>query len=328
VNRKKTVGIIGCGLIAGRFQRKTDKRTYSHAKAIFENGNYNGIGFYDIHTERSIHLAEEYGGRSYRSLRALLEEMNPRILVICSPDEKHFSQLVEVFNSNYIPEIIFVEKPLCTSRKELRILGEITADHPLSSVFINHSRRFDHLHIKVAETVSGGKFGSFRHGRIDYYGGWRHNGIHLVDYLTMCLGYEMEITGAEYACESKYPGDETLHVNAGLYDAKISFRGHDEADYQIMEMDMFFENGRVLITDFGMQVDCYVKGVNEEKENVLYRDSSLSGRAMSETIKVAYSEINSFLDNHISVILDSVSVNEVSKVMENIWNAREHYEQR
>ncbi|MDG2258393.1 MAG: Gfo/Idh/MocA family oxidoreductase [Paracoccaceae bacterium] len=321
------VGIIGCGMIAGQFQKLTDTKTYSHAKAISENEYFGEIGFYDRNPERAHKIAHSFNGRRFGSIEELLTSHKPLLVSICSPDNCHFEQISILLDHPNCPEIIFVEKPVCKTVSELDRLKEKLVRNPQVSLFVNHSRRFDERHVETARAIRSNALGQFTSCRMDYYGGWEHNGIHLVDFILMCFDNELDVVNASYGCFSKYPGDETIHLSGNLGTGKFNFRAHDEKYYQITETDLFFENGRVLISDFGQRFDYFEKIVNDEVENVLMHIPEKSGVAMQCQMSTAYAELRRFLQTGELKSLENVSIGTVEKVMRHVWKVKDTYAQ-
>jgi predicted dehydrogenase len=327
MNNLFSVAIVGCGMIAGRFQSPDDSATYSHAKAILENEAFGEIGFYDHHPERAVEMATKYAGRAFNSIEEMVSAILPSVLVICSSDSAHFEQVKELLESPDCPQVLFVEKPICTMPEQLKILQSLAKKRTDVKIFVNHSRRFDQRHQEVATMIRDGRFGRLDFTRIDYYGGWKHNGVHLVDFLSLCFDSDIIVENAYYACESRYQGDETIHIEGSMDGIGISFRGHEESFYQVTEIDLFFEQGRVLITDFGMRFDVFSKGINNEQENVLFIDEHHSGKAMYRQISTAYEELSQYLSGHRSEILEGVTIESAANIMKRLWKIRTRYEE-
>ena len=314
-------------MIAGRFQELSDTATYAHAKAITENHHFGPIGFFDRHRDRSASMAKRYSGRSFAVLADMLLEMRPSVVAICSSDQSHFDYVINLLRSPQCPRVIFVEKPVCDTQERLDMLLAAQMRNSKTSIFVNHSRRFDAMHQKIAGIIGQQRYGSLHYCRIDYYGGWLHNGIHLVDLFDMFFASSLDATRAECACESKSLGDQTLHVEGRLAGADIYIRGHREENFQITDVDLFFEQGRILISDFGQEIECFRRTVNAANETVLMRDEELCGVAMFDQMPSAYREISRQLDGEHSAILESVSLQRAAKIMKSLWKVREQYEQ-
>ena len=319
------IAIIGCGMIAGRFEDISNDRIYSHAKA-FRSISANGkMGFYDINNAYSVEMAKKYNGFSYMDIESMLQDLTPSIVAICSPDEFHFQHIIKVIESKYKPQVFFIEKPVCLNSTELEQVIKAQEKCDNVKIYVNHSRRFDSKHREVAEIIEKRKYGEFKYCQINYYGGWLHLGVHLIDFLDLCFRCAIDVMSIHYACESRYLDDDTIHVNGLLAGGEVQLRGYDENYYQIFEIDLFFEKGRIRISDFGMQIDYYDKIINAEQENVLLHDTQASGSAMSNQMLTAYNELFMSLNNNKSRILDMVSLKCISAVMKELWRINDQY---
>ena len=108
MNNQYSAAIIGCGMIAGQFQKKIDEYAYSHAKALFNNYQFREIGYFDINTTASRKLAKEFPGINFESLEHMIEAMHPDLVSICSPDDCHYQQITELLEHKLCPKVIFV----------------------------------------------------------------------------------------------------------------------------------------------------------------------------------------------------------------------------
>lgn len=83
--------IIGCGMIAGRFEDFSVPRTYSHAKAYRKNSAIGDLAFYDPDAGRASELAAKTSGRDFATLSEIMADFRPDIVSVCTPDNLHFS---------------------------------------------------------------------------------------------------------------------------------------------------------------------------------------------------------------------------------------------
>ena len=73
------IGIIGCGKIA----------QVRHIPEYNDNPDAKLVAFYDLNTARAKALAEQYGGRAYESVEALLADLNVDAVSVCSVNASH-----------------------------------------------------------------------------------------------------------------------------------------------------------------------------------------------------------------------------------------------
>ena len=73
------IGIIGCGKIA----------QVRHIPEYNDNPDAKLVAFYDLNAARAKALAEQYGGRAYESVEALLADPNVDAVSVCSANASH-----------------------------------------------------------------------------------------------------------------------------------------------------------------------------------------------------------------------------------------------
>jgi hypothetical protein len=123
-----------------------------------------------------------------------------------------------------------------------------------------------------------------------------------------------------YACDSKYPNDPTLHVEAEIKRGILRMTGYDEAYYQIIDINLKFKKGQIKIKDFGQTIKVYQKIVNREQENVLELDSENSGPGMTNPIVYAVKTIVDYLKTENELLLESFSLEQADSTMNTLWN--------
>lgn len=316
--------IIGCGMIAGLYEDFNAPYTYSHAKAYLKHDAFGKLAFCSNELEGAVSLAEKAGGEVYGSVESILASFHPDVVSVCIPDNFHYQVIKLLMLSPYAPSVIFAEKPVCTSRTELADLSKLQ-NISRSKIIVNHSRRFDTAHQKIKNLLARGDLGAPLRIHVDYYGGWRHLGVHIVDTLQYFFDSDLELERLEYFCESKYGDDPTLNVKGRIASATVTLMGHLEAYYQILDMNILCERGQVKLSDFGKNIEVLRKTVNAEKENVLEVDPSYSGPGMLSPICNAVDLIARYLSCGDHGLLMPYGLNEASRTMNTIWTGMEIY---
>jgi predicted dehydrogenase len=316
--------IIGCGMIAGRFEDFSAPETYSHAKAYRRNSAFRDIAFFDCDTDRAIHLAAKAGGKAYSTVSEIMDSFCPDVVSVCTPDNLHFSMIESLLLASNPPKIIFAEKPVCNDHTELTRLRQLESAGN-SVVLINHSRRFDVAHQRLKVLLNSGDLGPLVKVHVDYYGGWRHLGVHIIDILQYIVGTLIEIDRVEYLCESKYIDDPTLNMEGRIDNALIKFEGFQEDHYQILDMNIMCQRGQIKITDFGKSIEVFRKTLNVEQENVLVRDQTACGVGMQDCIGNAIGLICNYLDNGNLATIEPYGLVEAQNTMNTIWKGSQKY---
>jgi predicted dehydrogenase len=170
--------------------------------------------------------------------------------------------------------------------------------------------------------VRQGRLGALLGGRGVYYGGWMHNGIHLVDTLCLLFGPGIEVTAAAPATTGR-PGDADLRVTLKADRAEFFLESFDEAYYQLFEVEIRFAQGRLRFLDFGSQIHVEAVEVNEigERELKPWQDSPWSG--LESPLFEAMAAIEAQL--HGAKIFQELGVdlNSAAKTMNLLWRARD-----
>ena len=87
----------------------------------------------------------------------------------------------------------------------------------------------------------------FSFGHCYYYGGWKNNGAHLIDTLRMFFEVEPVIRSVTPGKPGR-PSDPCWDVELSVEGAPIFLQSFDEKYYQLFEMNLFYEFGRVAET--------------------------------------------------------------------------------
>ena len=248
-----SAAIVGGGRIAGLADKPAEGGPVrTHAQAYVRHPRFRLDAVVDPDPERRERFRSVWRvPNTYASLDELLTAGVPDAVSICSVTSEHYPQLLKVIEHGGIRAVL-AEKPVCEQPQQLQALLDLHATRPDVYVLVNHSRRFDPAHQRVAADIRAGRFGTLVSGRCDYYGGWLHNGTHLVDTLRMLVG-ELRVVAAQPGPPAR-PGDPCLDVRILAGDAPIDLYGFDERHYQLFEIDLRFTEGRVLARNFGEEI--------------------------------------------------------------------------
>jgi predicted dehydrogenase len=216
--------------------------------------------------------------------------------------------------------VVFAEKPVCTTPEELAGLRAAEAASGGRMVIVNHTRRFDAGHRRVAALVRAGTLGALVEGRADYYGGWIHNGSHLVDTLRMCVG-DLVVDRAEVGAPGK-PGDPCLEVRLLAGGAPIDLHGVDEAHYQLFDIDLRFTAGRVQCRHFGEELVVEQVAVNAIGERYLVPVADAPWRGLDSPLLAAAGAIAGHLEGRCDLAASGATLAEVDETMRVLWQAR------
>jgi len=176
-----------------------------HALGYLATGECNLRWVYDLDTRKSEEFIRQVGtGAVANSFAQILDDSDLQVVSIASFDDAHYEQVLAALNAE---KHVFVEKPLCRSLDELRLIKEAWARRQgrlkLSS---NLVLRAAPLYRWLKERISAGSFGDlyafdgdYLYGRLPKItGGWRKDvenysvmeggGVHLIDLMLWLTG--------------------------------------------------------------------------------------------------------------------------------------------
>jgi predicted dehydrogenase len=132
----------------------TGQRTWGYIKNICKNHlNVNISKIYDIDHSRAISMKNkaeinfDIQIQAVDNLIDLLNDKNTHIIALCTPDNTHFTLTQTLLKHN---KHIILEKPICITQQELKLLTNIKRK---TKLFIPFVLRFLPLYIKVKELL-------------------------------------------------------------------------------------------------------------------------------------------------------------------------------
>ena len=317
--------VIGCGRIAGLMDKTLSLPAQSHAAAYRQNPDIEVVCWVDVVEEKAQTMAEKSGTGSVRTnFTEALQEYQPDVISICTPDDTHFSVVMEILKSAFPPNIIFLEKPACRTSKELHQM--IPAARVCDcEILVNHSRRFDTKHQHLKGLIAEGFFGELIRGDVFYYSGWMHNGIHIVDTLNFLFGDEIRLEKMLGKTESPYEKDPTLDAVLKFKNnaADVFLYAFDEEYYQLFEFDFKFDRARQRLEDFGSRIVYEKKEVNHLAENVLVPDRISFPDCAASPLENVVNGMVQFLRGGNDDPISGTRLTDILPTMETLWRGME-----
>jgi predicted dehydrogenase len=215
------IGIIGCGKI-------TQVR---HAPEYQENPNCVLTAYYDGIPERAKALADQYGGKAYDSMDALLSSGVDAVSV-CVANVDHASVTIKALNAG---KHVLCEKPMATTIEDCEAMVA-AAKRNGKYLMIGHNQRFALAHQKARDLILSGEIGkplsfhtTFGHPGPEGWTGLANSwffdkkqaafgaladlGIHKADIIHYLLGEPVvEVTAAAGTLHKKFPDGSPISV--------------------------------------------------------------------------------------------------------------------
>ena len=317
--------IIGCGRIAG-YSDDDSVNDFTHGYAYQENPGIELAGCMDINPEKSHSFSEKFNCIPFNDYLEGVTKTSSEIVSVCTPDDTHFQIVKALIEMDSNIQVIFLEKPACSTLDEMDHLIELSNEKEIDIV-VNHTRRFDERYKEIRNNITKGEYGDLVNAIITYYSGWQHNGVHIIDTLSYLFDDTVEIQSVRNGSHSPYPNDFTIEGELYLLKlpGKIQLMSFDERYYQIFEFDLRFEKTRLRIEDFGTRILLEKKEVNNIGENVLVMHNNSFVDNNETPIQTAIDLIIARLAKNNRDLLFGYCLRDVAGTMKTIWKGLELY---
>ncbi len=313
--------IVGCGRIAGiKDAPKDNGHIGTHAQAYYRNKKFKLVVAVNPHQEKIETFKKVWGiTKGYTSLTKLLDHEVLDVISLCTPSEFHATQIKEILESKNKPSVVLAEKPVCMKREEFDHLVMLEKNSNCI-VIVNHTRRFDPGHLRLKQFVEQNELGKFLQGRCEYYGGWFNNGSHMVDTLRMLFNEEPVIESVQLGQNGRIK-DNCINIQLLIGNSYVDIVSFDESYYQVFEMELRFEEGRILVKDFGSDIIIEKVKTNDIGERVLVSHTESPLKGLDSPLYHAVSIIAEYLEQRKSLEGRGVLLNEVYGTMDILWKA-------
>lgn len=309
--------VIGCGTFGQRYGDAMLNCMAIELKACV-----------DVDGDAAREFGEKFGCEPFISIGRALNVIDPSVIVICSSTASHFAIAAEILRRRDFPRLILCEKPVCETFHQLRVLNSLLLGSS-SVLVVNHSRRFCHNHLWLKSEIGNGIFGAPSRVICSYYGGWLNNGVHLIDTLRLLFDDELKVDiGSVRRSQRRLKDDD---IEARFFFEKwacpIDIHAHDSRNFQIFEIDMFFDEGRICLTNFGNKCVFSPVFVNSSGEKllgpgrVLFESSDETSRYLTsalEKVAVVATNLEQMPEN-----LSGLEWGSVVKTMETLFEVEE-----
>jgi predicted dehydrogenase len=319
--------ILGCGRIAGAFA-EAGARPTTHAQALSGAPAFRLVAVGDADAARAKAFAARWNSPDVCAVDELAAA-GLDLVVVATPDASHAADLAALMAGPRPPRLIVMEKPLCVAADELASL-EGLARQSRTAVVVNHPRRFAQAHLAVRDLIAERQLGPMVGVRWVYYGGWLHNGVHVVDTLRMLLGGEIEAMTVRPGCEDR-AGDPCLDGDfrcAAWPGARILIESHPEAAFQLFEGEIRMQEGRVRLNDFGNEILVDAVRVNAIGERELKDPRPIGSDTAPTAMQVLYELAGRFLTRGDGEIVASSGIAQAAATMRTLFDAQARLGQR
>lgn len=286
--------VVGCGAIAGRYE--TPPLLNTHCGGINAVAGLKLVGCVDIDQTAARALAHKFETISYENLSTALKTSRPDVVVVASASDSHKEVTHEVLTAATTPRVVLIEKPVTTNLVDYEALLELASSVNVKCL-VNLPRRYWRSSSHLREIIGRGDLGQPVNVFGTYYGGLWNNGVHLIDYLDLLFSSSLSNISVSGIVPSRIVGDPSVEFNATLTatGAGLDVKAIDESLFQAFELDIWFSEGRIQISDFGEAVNVRFVRSNEIGERVLSSEGPpVEKLGFGQTVPI-YESIEDFL---------------------------------
>jgi predicted dehydrogenase len=245
--------IVGCGNIAGAFDRTNIKRDlpYTHAGAYTLDSRFSIQTCIEPDDDRRLEFMESWHVKNgFRSIGEILNSDDRfDVISICSPSGCHAYDLEVALTLN--PKLIFCEKPITTSIDDAERLVKDCREKDIL-LAVNYSRRFDPDISKLHIEIQAGARGKLRSVVGCYNKGVLNNGSHMIDLLNFLLG-PLKLINVGKPIDDFFQNDPAIPVwlesEQGI---PIQIACAHASDYAVFELQFIFSEGILTMEDGGL----------------------------------------------------------------------------
>ncbi|MBN1872029.1 MAG: Gfo/Idh/MocA family oxidoreductase, partial [Candidatus Omnitrophica bacterium] len=242
-------GIIGCGNVGLLWDKPKDMNFNTHAKSYSRHPKVTLKAGCDIKFNRARALQGMYRGvMPYRDYKTMLAREDLDVVSVCTDTESHYKVLKHIIRETGI-KYILAEKPLASDFEKAREINLLARENNVH-VSVNYLRRWDKTVARVKEAVHRESLGRLILGSFVYYGTFKNNGIHFLDLLDFFgedVRFERLLSKAGKT-EDDFAASLLLRTRDG---APVYFHNIDRKYITHLGVDLFYENGRVRLSDWG-----------------------------------------------------------------------------
>jgi len=297
INNKFETVIIGAGNIGAFYDHPDSKDVLSHAHGINLHPEFELCGFIDCDEEILKRAASIWKTSGYRSLDEYTQCHQVDVVIIAVPDELHYEYLFKVLN--FSPKLVILEKPIVTSLEDAKALELLNANITVQ-IIVNYSRRFESKYNNIYQLIQSNKLGRFTNGT-GYYGkGILHNGSHLLDLLNYLIGEFNEFEFLGQLLDYKFD-DPSISAILKYKHAQFYLQAIDSNYMTIFELDLFFEKGRIRISQLGKCIEIFTPKESDTLKEYIFLETE-------ERYHLDNSMAIINLYNHASNVLKSIEV--------------------
>ena len=239
---QSNVFLIGLGSIAVKYDL-TDLSTLgkTHARAVDSHKDFILAGGYDPSEKNRLDFSRHYNKMAFENLEYGLKKINPEVVVIASPTEKHLQSLEKILLwSN--PRLILCEKPISLLLEDANRMVRLCAERNIP-LFVNYFRNSEPSTFQIAKAINTRKLTQPFTGSCTYNKGAMHTATHFLNLFQIWFGDPIEF---KFICEkfnSHNPLDPNIEFEVRYQGGLMKFHVDISSNSLAFHTSIDFSNG-------------------------------------------------------------------------------------
>jgi predicted dehydrogenase len=251
---QSNVFLIGLGSIAVKYDL-TDLSTLgkTHARAVDSHKDFILAGGYDPSEKNRLDFSRHYNKMAFENLEYGLKKINPEVVVIASPTEKHLQSLENILLwSN--PRLILCEKPISLLLEDAKRMVQLCAERNIP-LFVNYFRNSEPSTFQIANAINTRKLTQPFTGSCTYNKGAMHTATHFLNLFQIWFGDPIEF---KFICEkfnSHNPLDPNIEFEVRYQGGLMKFHVDISSNSLTFHTSIDFSNGLLEYRKEGEEID-------------------------------------------------------------------------
>lgn len=239
---QSNVFLIGLGSIAVKYDL-TDLSTLgiTHARAVDSHKDFILAGGYDPSEKNRLDFSRHYNKMAFENLEYGLKKINPEVVVIASPTEKHLQSLEKILLwSN--PRLILCEKPISLLLEDANRMVRLCAERNIP-LFVNYFRNSEPSTFQIANAISIRKLTQPFTGSCTYNKGAMHTATHFLNLFQIWFGDPIEFKFIREKFNSHNPLDPNIEFEVRYQEGLMKFHVDSTSNSLAFHTSIDFSNG-------------------------------------------------------------------------------------
>lgn len=252
--------LVGAGNIGALYDidREPDADPLTHLSALT---HCQQIDWIDVLETKPAHIQRIKQNQKIRHCFASLTELEAhaddyKIACIATPSDTHFSVLRALNKSAINIGHVLCEKPLFLASKDFDAQASQVKQMKFP-VTVNYPRTWSIDNNGLLDLAAKRNLGAYTSGVASYGKGLRNNGSHMINLLVQLFDGIPEITSVGQHCVNDLSEDPTMSFGLMLNGHEVAVMATSAKSFSLFELDLRFENGRIILKDGGRIIECY-----------------------------------------------------------------------